>query len=159
MCDPFSIVAGGLAIAGAHNQAEAQQDADQANAEVARMNKALFDFYADDAIKRGKQEIDRYKMSIKQLKGRQRAMAGFSNVEMSGSQAQVLADTARIAKLDMLKIENNAAREAYGYKLQGKGASASARMATAGSDQRYLGTMLTGGAQALGIYQNSQRAA
>lgn len=156
MCNPVAIVGGVTALAGAFTSANAQEEADAANAKVALENKRLFGFYAEDAERRGVDEAYKYRMSIKQLKGRQRVMAGASNVEMSGSTAKVLSETESVATYDLLKIANNASREAYGYRLQAEGASASAHAITAGGSDRYLGTLLTGGQQALSIYQGSR---
>lgn len=149
MCNPAA-VAVGAQVGGTILGHRAQEKADDANKGIIRENQRLFLFYADDAIRRGKLEANKYKQSIKQLKGRQRAFAGASNVELSGSAARVLSDTETIAQRDIKTITNNAKREAYGYKIQAAGAQAQIEGINAGKRDRMLGTLLTAGGQAMG---------
>lgn len=61
--------------------------------------------------------------------GRQKAAQGANNIDVnSGSAAQVRSATAALGRLDALTIRSNAAREAYGYKVQGSDFKAEANL-------------------------------
>lgn len=149
MCNPAAAAAA-MAFGGAALENKAQHESDEANKHVLQENARLFDFYAADAVRRGNVESSRYKASIKQLKGKQRVYAGASNVAMTGTAVNVLSSTDTIADKDLRTITNNAAREAYGYKIQSAGVAQQISGIGAGQHERMLGTLLSAGGQAVG---------
>ena len=89
-----------------------KQKALEFNAKVAEMQ-------AVDALARGAEDEERFRMVVKGLIGSQRAGFAGQNVDVGiGSPVDVVADSAYLGELDALTIRNNAAREAWGYRVQ-----------------------------------------
>lgn len=99
----------------------------QANyqAAVAENNRIISEQNAQAATDAGEASSQTSQMRTAQQIGAKKAAAAASGVDIgSGSPLDVIADTSRIGMLDALTIKNNAARAAYGYKVQGQAASA-----------------------------------
>lgn len=143
-------------------QAQAQQaQINQANlnyqAQVQRNNAALAERQAADAVQRGRVEEDKRRMLTQQQIGQQTARLAAQGTDLEGSPTDILSDTAATGELDALTIRSNAAREAYGYKLQGLNYEADATLKTASAanssySPNYLGAgaSLLAGASNLG---------
>lgn len=105
---------GGAIGAVAANQAAKQQ------LQQGVQNDRAYQLTAADSIDRGNQEAGKASLKSDQLMGDARTALASSGVDsQSGSGLQALADTRAYSKLDQLTIQNNAAREAWGYKLKG----------------------------------------
>lgn len=147
MCVPLAALAAGAAIAGATVSAVGQIAQGQYNASVARSNAANLDAAAADATTRGGIAANQRRADTQRVIGSQRA--GMSGVDLStGSSLDVLVGTAGIGEQDALTIENNAAREAWGYRTQAGYARQQAKFA---QSQGFFGagsTILTGSMQA-----------
>lgn len=115
-------VAGNIKAGNAAKRAgEAQQRASESQAELADYNAAVADLQAKDAIARGAEDESRFRQGVKLLIGNQRATFAQSNVDVGfGSAVDVQADAAMLGELDALTIRTNAAREAWGYQVQGE---------------------------------------
>lgn len=150
MCIPLAALAAGAAITGAVVGAAGNIAQGNYNAAVARANAANLDYAATDAIQRGQIAADQRRQDTARIIGSQRA--AMSGVQLSGgSSLDVLVGTAGIGAQDALTIENNAAREAWGYRTQAGYARQQAKFA---KSQGYFGaasTILTGSMQAAGI--------
>jgi hypothetical protein len=97
---------------------EAQKRAAESQAELLDYNATVADAQAADAIARGEMEADRFRTGVKGIIGAQRAATAAGNVDVGfGSSLDVQADAAFLGELDALTIEQNAAREAWGYKV------------------------------------------
>jgi hypothetical protein len=95
---------------------------------------------AADARIRGAQEAGAAVMAGSQLQKKQ--MVAFSNSGVDatvGTAANVQAATAAAAKLEALTIENNAAREAWGYKKHGMDYATEAGLASSRRDREMAG--------------------
>jgi hypothetical protein len=109
---------------------------------------------ADDALARGARTADRYADSLRQFEGQQRsAMAAGGGVLNSGSNDAMLSQTEKIGQMDLLTIQHNAALEAWGYKNQSDTSSYQAKLTRTKADYDAMGSILTGGSQAYGIYK------
>jgi hypothetical protein len=98
---------------------EAQQEAREDEAQLAEYNASVAQLQADDAIARGAEEESRFRESIDVMVGSQRAGFAGANVDVGfGSAVDVQADTRYLGELDALTIRTNAAREAWGFKVQ-----------------------------------------
>ena len=98
---------------------EAQKAASESQAQVLDYNAAVADIQAKDAIERGAEQESRFRSQVRQTVGAQRAAFAASNIDVSfGSAVDVQADAAYLGELDALTIRSNAAREAWGYKVQ-----------------------------------------
>jgi hypothetical protein len=115
------------AAMGSINAAMAESDAS-----ILELNASITDAQADQAIAQGQREQQKLRLGAAQLKGRQRASLAANGVDLGvGSAARVLATTDYMTEVDAGEIRANAARAAFGYKVQGvnqKFAAMSARV-------------------------------
>ncbi len=90
---------------------------------IGEFNARVAEAQAADALVRGKEDEERFRQGVRVLLGSQRAAFAGQNVDVgSGSAVDVAADTAFLAELDALTIRNNAAREAWGFRVQAENA-------------------------------------
>lgn|SRR5512146_521159 len=82
-------------------------------------NAQIADYQAQDALDRGVINERLSRRQTKQVIGSQRASLASQGVDVNkGSALDVQADAAYLGELDALTIRNNAAKEAWGYKVQ-----------------------------------------
>lgn len=128
----FTALAIGLMIAGgamqvkghldagkaAKKQGEAEQKAAESQADLSEYNAAVADLQAKDATARGEIEANRFRSRTKVLIGEQRAGIAAGNIDVGyGSAVDVQADAAFLGELDALTVRTNAAREAWGFRV------------------------------------------
>lgn len=114
-----SVVGGIKSGNAAKRGGEAQQRAAAKSGELADFNAQVAELQAADAITRGQEEAQRFGARVRGTIGSQRAGYAASNIDVNfGTAADVQADSARLGELDMLTIQGNAAREAWGFKMQ-----------------------------------------
>lgn len=148
MTAAVSALAGGAVMSATSSKAsgKAQQRMNEYNARIA-------DGQSQDVIERGRVEEQRHRKTVRALIGSQRAAFAASGVDVnSGDAAQVQVDTAQMGELDALTIRANAAREAWGYKVQAGDSRARGAYARAEGNQQALGTIVS----AAGSYANSR---
>lgn len=115
---------GGFAVMGMSTAANTYAQSQALEAQ-GNFQKTMFDFNASmadlqgkDAIERGDKAAGAVRKRAKQVVGSQRAALAAQGVEVNAdSAADVQADTKAIATEDALTIQNNAWREAWGYKV------------------------------------------
>lgn len=113
------------------------------------------DRLADDALERGEETADRYRMDLAQLLGAQRASAAASGVDVDfGSAAAIRSETERFGKIDMAQIRENAMREAMGLRRDARAGARQARGQATAQFAGAFGTVLAGGANAWDLYNN-----
>lgn len=82
-------------------------------------NAQLAELQAQDAIERGQVEEKKARRQTEQVIGQQRVSLAAQGVDINkGSALDVQADAAYLGELDALTIRNNAAKEAWGYRVQ-----------------------------------------
>lgn len=115
-----SSVAGGLlGAAGAKQSAQAESEMYQYKAGIALANKKIEEQNADYAFKVGEQEAGRFGIKTRQNIGSIRAAQSGSGLDVNtGSAVQVRESAHDLAAMDMATIRQNAARQAYGYKVK-----------------------------------------
>ncbi len=154
MCD-WGVAAMVMSGIGTLAQMQGQQDAAaaqaaQANyqAQVAENNQITAERLAVDAEQRGEIDVRRHRQQVEQLKGRQVAALAASGVDVaSGSPLDILADTAALGAIDEQTIRDNAAREAWQYRVEGSNQGAQAglyRQQADSASSGAVGTLLTG---------------
>lgn len=112
---------------GSGQQAKAQAGQYKYQEAVDRNNQIISNRQADDAIKRGEADEEAQRRQIAQIKGKQRVGFASNNIDLgSENVVDTLSDTAMFGELDALTTRSNAAREAYGYQVQGMNYGASA---------------------------------
>ena len=98
---------------------EAQQRAAEKQADLTDYNAAVATLQATDAVERGKIEADKFRSRTRVLIGEQRVGFAAGNIDVGyGSAVDVQADAAFLGELDALTLRTNAAREAWGYRVQ-----------------------------------------
>lgn len=91
----------------------------ESDASLLELNASISDTQAKTAIMQGQREEQKLRLGTAQLKGRQRATMAASGVDLGvGSAARVLATTDYMTEVDAGEIRANAARAAFGYKVQ-----------------------------------------
>lgn len=118
----------GMGVAGQIGQQNAQAQAAsvaQAQAvyqsQVARQNEELMRRQAYDATERGRVAEQNRRRLMQQQLGEQTARLAAQGTDLEGSALDILGDTRAAGEFDALTIRSNAAREAYGYQIQGLG--------------------------------------
>lgn len=124
----------GFSAVGAYNTAKSQQAALEAQAQVAANNAQLATWQGEDSLQRGQVAASGATMKTGQQVGSQRAALAANGVDLSmGSAQNIITDTEFIGKVDANTIQDNAAREAWGYRMQSRNYTDQARAARAGA--------------------------
>lgn len=127
-------------------QGRLQADLFGFNAKVARIQQA-------DALERGREAESRYREGVRQLIGSQRARLAAQGLDPNeGTALDIQADTARTGELDALQIRNNAAMEAWGFKVQEISSKFQAKVAKHDALVSATGTILQGAAGGAGYF-------
>lgn len=141
-------------LAGSLIGAYGQYQAGETQADIANVNAKQAEQQAADAASIGAVEEERYRRQVAALQGRQRAAFAGNGVDFtSGTPLGVLTETAKTGELDALTIRTNAMRQAWGYKAQAANYRAEGALARRSSRYNAASTVLTGGAQAYGLYR------
>lgn len=148
----------GSAIAGAGTSAYGQLKAGSEAKKAADYNAKVAEAQAADALARGRDEESRFRSELKGLIGSQRAGFAAQNIDVStGSAVDVQADTAYLGELDALTIRSNAAREAWGYRVQAANQRQAGADASRASKFGAASTILGTGGSLLSTYTGSRR--
>jgi len=98
---------------------KAGQEVSVAEANLAEYNANVSELQAQDALARGVEDEGKFRQQVRGMIGSQRAGQAAQNTDVSfGSTVDVQADTAYLGEQDALNIRTNAAREAWGFKVQ-----------------------------------------
>lgn len=98
-----------------------QRTAAESEADLADYNAHVADLQSRDAIERGAEQEGMYRTRIRATIGQQRTGFAQGHIDVGyGSAAEVQGDSAFLGELDALTIRTNAAREAWGYQVQGE---------------------------------------
>lgn len=121
--------AAGSGASAARASAEATKRGLEFNAAVERNNALVREYQARDAIGRGQRTAAGVGAAAGRLAGRQRAtLAGRGLSLAEGSPLAILTDTLQMGRIDMNTATDNAAREAWGFRVEGANAGARAGM-------------------------------
>jgi hypothetical protein len=145
MCWPILIP---LAIGAFSGLMQGQQQSAQAQsqANALRQNALFLNRSADDAIARGAIDADQQRVQTQGIIGSQRAaQAANGGMVNEGTNALIQEDTAQLGELDALTISNNAAREAYGLRVEAENNLTNASALTKNA-RRNMFTSILGGA-------------
>ncbi len=153
MCDPVTIaLVGGAALGAVSSFKQGKQAKGQA-----KVNAAINEIEAQDALEIGAQDEARYRQDVAQVMGAQKAEIGARNAERSGTALDLIADTAAIGEADAMTIRNNAAREAYGLRVGAQQFRRAGNAAYSNAKFQAGSTLLTGAAQSYGYYKSRTR--
>lgn len=110
-----------IGLAGSMMQAQGQQQNAGFQSGMLKQNAAFKNRTAEETLIAGDSAADWQRVRTGQAIGTQRSSIAANGIDVnSGSAARLQDDTAMLGELDALTIQNNAAREAYGYRVQAK---------------------------------------
>jgi hypothetical protein len=138
----FSI---GLNMAGGLIKGQAEKQAAEANAQTADWNAGIADQAAADAIARGSVKEGQIKLAGSEVASKQTVALASSGVDtQAGSSVTTAETTGGLSALDALMARNNAAREAWGYKVQASQYRRQAAITRATGQAQAVGSVLGG---------------
>jgi hypothetical protein len=144
----------GLTVAGTVMQARGQWKAGNAARDVGDFNAQVAEQQAQDALTRGREDEQQFRLGVKSIVASQRAGFAGQNVDVTqGSAVDVQADAAFLGELDALRIRTNAGREAWGYRMDAENSRLQGKNAQSASRWNAAGTVLGGGAQVAGVFE------
>jgi hypothetical protein len=113
-------------------------------------NAGFAEWQAADATTRGKINEKRQRQATEGVIGAQRTSLATQNVDVNaGSSLDVQADAAYLGELDALTIRSNAAKEAYGFKVQAEDYRLRGKYAKQEGDMRAVQSIIGGGSSLL----------
>lgn len=134
----------------AMGQLKATADARAANEDFDEEQKVLA-FNALSARDKGRVDAGKVRMAGTQLAARQKVAYAASGVETtSGTAAAVQADTVGLAEVDAETVENNAAREVFGFQLQSEQSKRNRIRKLQAAERDAIGSALSGAGQIVG---------
>jgi hypothetical protein len=117
-----------VGLAGQAQEAGAQAGMASYQAQVARNNQMVAEWYARRAEEQGRSDEQQQRLKGAGLLGAQRAALASQGGDVdSGSPLDIQADTARAGELAAQTVRSNAALKAYGFRVQAANADADAR--------------------------------
>lgn len=137
MCAPWiaALVGAGMKAGGEYTKAHNEREAYRHQAKVADNNVQYAEWQAEDAVARGQSQEASHRLKVAQLRGTQRASLAARGVDIEeGSALNILEDTDFMGELDARTIKDNAAREAWGYKVAAQNFKMNADMNRAYAD-------------------------
>jgi hypothetical protein len=104
----------------AKNAAQAERNAAEFNAQVANNNAVIDAQQRSSTLQQGEAEAHKSMRDQAQMIGAQRAQMAANGIDLTqGSAQDLLASTKFLGGIDVNTIQSNAARQAWGYEVQG----------------------------------------
>jgi hypothetical protein len=150
MCYPalIPLIGAGISAVGSAQAGADAQEAANREAQIGELQGA-------DALTRGNQEEERYRRELAQIVGGQKAAIGARNVKRTGTALDLITDTQQVGDEDALTIQNDAARQAWGYRVGADESRRWGRSARSNATMQAGATLLTGAAQSYGMWKNA----
>lgn len=121
--------------------------------QASRYQARVSEWQAQDAIERGREAENQHRLAVRRLVGAQRVSFAAQGVDVNdGSALDVQLDTVRHGTADAIRIRNNAAREAWGYRNRASVQRQQGGMAVAEGVGSAGGTLLGGAVNAQRVY-------
>lgn len=147
----------GMALAGGIMGAQTATQQGDYSAALLTENATYKKRAADEAIFAGDTAADWQRQRAKQAIGTQRTTQAANGINVNtDSAAQLQDDTAMLGELDALTIQNDAAREAYGYRVQAAQDINNANQAQWNAKRAATGSILGGLGNAFGSFARAQ---
>ncbi len=139
-----------VGLVGAAGEAGAAREKAAYQREMSELNARGYERQAGEIIDIGNTEAGKVATEGSQIIGAQRAGGAASNVDVSsGSAAAVQSQTRQNVKLDVMTVQNNAWRQAWGFKEQARQERIAGDMGVKAADNYANQTLLTGGLSAV----------
>ena len=121
-----AVIGAGISAYSASEQADAQKKQLNYQAKVDANNAKIADWQRSDALQRGEADAQANMRQQAQLIGAQRATLAANGTDLNqGSSLDLLASTKFTGAADVNQIQNNAAREAWGFTVDAANTRAS----------------------------------
>jgi hypothetical protein len=146
----LSLIGTGVSAASAYNQGQVQRA-------MLRNQAILGEQQAEETLKTGVINQNNYRRQINALIGRQRAVIAANNVQNAGSPLALQEDTAAIGEADIANIRNQAALDAWGFKVGADQARYRGDLYASAGATSAFGDVLAAGGQLYGLYKNRQK--
>lgn len=118
---------------------------------IAESNAKIAAYKIKDAVDRGDMASSEYLKKAGQVRSSQKVSLAAQGISVeNGSAYDTLSDTDFYANLGAIQIRNNAAREAFGYKIESINNTAQASLSSIATDRQGAQSLLTGGLNSLG---------
>ena len=115
----------------AENAAQAERNAAEYNAQIANNNAIIASQQRSTTLQQGDVEAQKSMRDQAQMIGAQRAQMAANGIDLTqGSAQDILASTKFLGGIDVNTIQSNAARQAWGYEVQGMNDKNAATMET-----------------------------
>lgn len=138
-----SAVAG---LYGSYTQAQAAKQQGKYEQSVYESNARMAELEAEEATSRGNREANRVRAKGRAVRGSQRAALAGQGVDVgTGTAADLQLETDTLSEMDALTVQNNAWREAWGYRAEASNLRYQGRFARLGAKTQARNTLLTGG--------------
>lgn len=133
-------------LAGSYADAQAMKAKGAYESNQADINARMSGMQAEDALKRGETAANAARRKGLQVAGSKRAALGASGQDVnSGTAASMIDDAKMYSELDALTLKTNAAKEAFGHRIEAENYGSKGRMAGITAKWGARNTMLTGG--------------
>lgn len=117
--------------------------------QIAETNSRLATIQAEDAIKRGEDDVKKLQRQTRMLKGSQRAALAAQGLDLTeGDALAIQEETAALGAEDVFNRRNNAWREGWGLRVQAQDLASRGRFAEITAKNQARNTILTGGLNA-----------
>ena len=115
----------------AKNAAQAERNAAEYNAQIANNNAIIASQQRSTTLQQGDVEAQKSMRDQAQMIGAQRAQMAANGIDLTqGSAQDILASTKFLGGIDVNTIQSNAARQAWGYSVQGMNDKSAANLET-----------------------------
>ena len=139
---PMAIVLGLTAGAGVMGAASAYQQGQTAQ-KVAENNARMAEYAAEDAQRRGEENVQAIQRQASQLAGRQRGLMAARGLDLSaGTPSEILTQTDFFTDIDVGTARDNAAREAWASRAEASNMRAEGAAAMANARSQAFSTLL-----------------
>lgn len=147
----------GMALVGGMMGAQSANQQGDFQSGLLTQNAAFKNQAATETEMAGDTAADWQRVRTGQAVGTQRTAQAANGIDVnSGSAAQLQDDTSMLGELDALTIQNNAAREAYGYRVQAGQDMKNARQALTNAKSAATGSILGGFGNAFGSFAGAR---
>lgn len=141
----LGVAQAGAGAVGSINEAASIRLQSDIEAKQSEFNSRVAEFQSSEAIKRGNKQVELARRASKQMIGKQRAALAAQGIALDEGTALALQEeTAKFTAEDVETIKNNAAAEAFGFKIQSSQDKLRADLTRIGGNAAARGTLVTG---------------
>lgn len=140
----------GLTGASALLSGVSQYEAGQQRSSLYRTNAIIAGEQAQSELQAGSANEEQQRLRGQAMTGQQVNTIGANNLQQRGTPSQVVSSTAALNEMNALTIRNNAARKAWGFRVQQVSDQRQSDLAASAGDFNAAGSILGGGAKAYG---------